>query len=504
MSLASILEYYAATQPDRTAVICGDERESYGSLAQKSRKFAAYLQSRGVVAGQTVAVLMPSNIDFIPCFFGVLAAGAVPVPLNPMFRAREIEQILADSRSAYMIYDSDLLEEGKGASESIAVTLVAARDLRDSAIAPLPQVVARHDDDVALVLYTSGSTGNAKGVMLTHRNLLSNIESTAVSPFAFHEDDVLMGCLPLSHTFGLICGMSVCFRTGARMILLPRFEPGEALRQMQKHACTVLMAVPTMLIALLENASLSSVGPTNLRRVYSGGSALPVEVLQDFERVFGCRIYEGYGLTEASPVIAYNQPGRETKNGTVGFPIPGVEVGISDPEFEHEIRLLPHGRIGEIVARGENIMLGYLDRPKETSRVLVDGWLRTGDLGVIDGEGYLSIVDRIKDMIIRGGYNVYPREIEMLLVTHPLVKQAAVVGIPDDRMGEEICAVLVPRVGETLDVEQVAEIDEWLRGRLARYKHPRSIEVVDRLPVGMTGKISKPALLETLAGRRKV
>jgi long-chain acyl-CoA synthetase len=358
---------------------------------------------------------------------------------------------------------------------------------------PIGHAVPRAPGDIALVLYTSGTTGEPKGAMLTHLNVTMNVNTTMLAPFDLRPDDVLLGCLPLFHTFGQICGMNTCLRAGATMVLMPRFEAAAALDLLELHRCTVFMGVPTMYIALLE-ASAGDRRLPHLDRAFSGGSALPVKVLEDFQDRFGCRIYEGYGLTETSPVVAYNQKAWPCKPGTVGRPIWGVDVEIARADVEGRVELLPAGEVGEIVVRGHNVMAGYLNRPAATAEVIVDGWFRSGDLGVKDADGYLSIVDRKKDMVLRGGYNVYPREVEEVLVRHPAVAQVAVVGVPDDRCGEEVCAVVVARPGCAPDAALGAEIVAWSRQRLAAYKYPRRVEFVDALPLGPSGKVLKREL----------
>ncbi|MET9293686.1 long-chain fatty acid--CoA ligase [Streptomyces sp. NPDC003077] len=367
--------------------------------------------------------------------------------------------------------------------------------------APVP----RAPDDTAVILYTSGTTGRPKGVMITHCNLIANIETTMVSPFDMRPDDVLLGCLPLFHTFGQICGMGTCFRAGATMVLTRRFTAEGALELMRAERCTVLMGVPTMYVALLEAAARQPDRPRldrprldrpRLDRAYSGGSALPVRVLEEFEAAFGCPIYEGYGLTETSPCVAYNQKAWPRRPGTVGKPIRGVRAEIARADAEHRIELLPPGEVGEIVVRGHNVMAGYLDDPEATAAAIVDGWFRSGDLGVKDADGYLSVVDRKKDMIIRGGYNVYPREVEETLVHHPAVAHAAVIGLPDARHGQEICAVIVPRPHIARPDPALAEdIVRWTKQRIAAYKYPRRVEFVDSLPLGPSGKVLKRELL---------
>jgi len=321
-----------------------------------------------------------------------------------------------------------------------------------------------------------------------------NVNTTVLAPFAFREEDVLFGCLPLSHTFGQICGMCTCFRAGATMVLVQRFDPAQALELMIAQRCTVFMGVPSMYIALLEAASTHSRRPP-LDRAYSGGASLPVKVLREFQETFGCPIYEGYGLTETSPVVAYNQKPWPVKPGTVGRPIWGVDVEIARADIEDRIELLPMGEAGEIVIRGHNVMAGYLNRPDATAEAIVDGWFRSGDIGTKDADGYLAIVDRKKDMVLRGGYNVYPREIEEVLVRHPAIAQVAIIGVPHDVHGEEVCAVVVPSPGQTPGAELSEQIVRWSKERLATYKYPRIVKFVEGFPLGPSGKVLKRELV---------
>jgi long-chain acyl-CoA synthetase len=506
LSLAAVLAESAARRPRHPAVVHGPAEVTYETLWRRARQYAA---DRGIRPGDRVALLIGSELAFPMAYFGALALGATVVPVNTLLKAHEIEYVLRDARCAALVCSGPLLGEGRGAAAEAGVPLltVSADDepgavrldaLADRA-APVAGCVPRAPDDLALVLYTSGTTGRPKGAMLTHLSVTLNVTVGMLSPFDFRADDVLLGCLPLFHTFGQICGMATCFRAGATMVLMDRFDAARALDTMAEHGCTVLMGVPTMYIELLEAAAADPRRPP-LDRAFSGGSALPVPVLEKFEEVFGCRIYEGYGLTETSPVVAYNQRAWPCRPGTVGKPIWGVEVGIARADREDGIELLGPDEVGEIVVRGHNVMAGYLGRPEATAEVLVDGWFRSGDLGVLDKDGYLSVVDRKKDMVLRGGYNVYPREVEDVLMRHPAVAQVAVVGVPHSRYGEEVCAVVRTRPGARPGPELGAELVAWSRERLAAYKYPRRVEFVDAFPLGPSGKILKRELTARLSG----
>ncbi|MEU9479925.1 long-chain fatty acid--CoA ligase [Streptomyces sp. NPDC048191] len=493
ISLAAVLAESAARRPGHPALVCGEDVLTYDQLWLRARRFAAVLAEDGVGCGDTVALLLPNSPHFPMAYYGALALGATVVPVHTLLKADEIEYVLRDCGAGLLVCDDTLPGEGAEAAARAGVPLLAARRLaaRARRAVPVADWVPRAPDDIAVVLYTSGTTGRPKGALLTHLGLVLNITVSMVSPFAFDADDVLLGALPLSHTFGQICGMGVCFRAGATLVLMPAFDAARAVGLMTEHRCTVFMGVPTMYLALLENG-----GPPGsaLRRAYSGGSALPVKVLEDFEREFGCPIYEGYGMTETSPVIAYNQPGLPRRPGTVGFPVWGVRAEIARADLEERVELLPAGEVGEVVVRGHNVMAGYLGRPEATAAAVVDGWFRSGDLGVKDKDGCLTIVDRKKDMVLRGGYNVYPREVEEVLLRHPAVAQAAVIGVPDPRYGEEVCAVVRTVPGTAAGPALGAEISAWARERLAAYKYPRRVEFVEAFPVGASGKVLKREL----------
>ncbi|MEU7021262.1 AMP-binding protein [Streptomyces sp. NPDC046203] len=525
-SVASVLAEAAARRPAHPALVFGDRSYSYAELWDGALRYAAALRARGLGPGDRVALLLPNTPAFPMAYFGTLALGCTAVPVHEQSRAPEIGHVLTDSGAAALICAGSLLPEAADAARAAGTMLLGVHDEgdrteelpwldRESAYAsPLDGLVPRAPEDIAVVLYTSGTTGAPKGVMLTHRSVLMNITTTARTPFAFDQDDVLLGTLPLSHTFGQICGMGVCFHAGATLVLMDRFCGTRALDLMASHGCTVVMGVPTMYLALLDAAGPDA-RELPLKRAYSGGSSLPPAVLRRVEETLGAPVYEGYGLTETSPSVSYNQPGSERRPGTVGLPIPGVEVGIAPANTANtadtadtadsadsahsantadRIRLLPAGEPGEIVVRGHGLMAGYLNRPEATAEVLVDGWLRTGDIGVRDEDGYLRVLDRKKDVVIRGGYNVYPREVEEILLGHPAVAQAAVVGVPHDRLGEEVCAVVRTVPGVRPDPGLAEEITAWCGTRLARYKSPRRIAFTGAFPVGATGKVLKGEL----------
>lgn len=351
---------------------------------------------------------------------------------------------------------------------------------RLAASTPVREPVPRADDDLAIVLYTSGTTGQPKGAMLTHANMSTNAATVDETLLLATPSDVIMGCLPLFHVFGLTCALNAAVAAGASLVLLPRFDPAAALDLIARHSVTIFEGVPTMYNGLLSVPGEHDT--TSLRTCISGGAALPVELLHSFEKTFGCQILEGYGLSETSPVVSFNHPNAERKPGSIGVPVRGAEVRIVDDSGAD----VPTGEIGEIAIRGEGVMAGYLGRPEATAEAIPDGWFRSGDLARRDEDGYIFIVDRKKQLIIRGGYNVYPREVEEVLYQHPAVAEVAVIGIKDARLGEEVGAAITPRAGVEIDLD---EVKEFCKSQLAAYKYPRRLWLVDELPKGATGKI---------------
>ena len=348
---------------------------------------------------------------------------------------------------------------------------------------PDPEVADVAADDTAVILYTSGTTGKPKGAELTHRNLRMNVEA-AVHLFSLGVGDMIFGGLPLFHSFGQTCTMNAAVRAGACVTLLPRFDPEKALQIIERDSCTVFEGVPTMYGALLNHPDRDKVDVSCLRVCASGGASLPVEILKGFEETFGCKVLEGYGLSETSPIASFNHPDRERKPGSIGTPLEGVEFRLVDDEGNE----VEPGEIGEILIKGHNVMKGYWERDDATAESIKDGWFATGDMAKVDDDGYYFIVDRKKELIIRGGYNVYPREVEEVLYEHPAVREAAVVGIPHDEWGEEVGAAVALKEGESVEPD---ELIAFVKEQVAGYKYPRKIWIVDELPKGPTGKILK-------------
>jgi long-chain acyl-CoA synthetase len=512
LTIASILAESAVRHADRTAVVLGDLRLTYAQLWGHAKQYAAVLREKGIGPGDKVALLLPNTPHFPLAYFGTLALGAVAVPVHALLKAEEIQYVLEDSGAKALVCAAPLMGEGAKGAELAGVPVLGVMDspgggdsdatverIDNAALqaTPIDALVPREPEDTAVILYTSGTTGTPKGAEITHLNVTMNVVASAMHSFDIGPDDVVLGCLPLFHTFGQTCCMNTAFYVGASVVMLPRFDGAQALELLVKEKCTIFMGVPTMYVGLLEAAKTSEHRP-RLKSALSGGAALPVPILEKFVEVFGTEVLEGYGLTETSPVATFNQVGFEPKPGTVGKQIWGVEVEVAKAEVDEAIELLPTGELGEIVVRGHNVFKGYLNKPDATKAAIVDGWFRTGDLGTKDQDGYVSIVDRKKDMVIRGGYNVYPREVEETLLRHPAVGQVAVFGLPDPQYGEEVSAAVIrdPAGGEVTE----QELSAWAKEKLAAYKYPRRIFFVDAFPLGPSGKVLKRELQEQFKG----
>ncbi|MGW2889844.1 long-chain-fatty-acid--CoA ligase [Streptomyces griseoruber] len=485
-NLAGFLVDTAERQPARPALRLGERVMAYAELDRASARAAALLRAEGVRPGDRVALMLPNVPEFVVLYYGVLRAGAVVVPMNPLLKARETAYHLTDSGASLLFEWHQAPGEGAQGAAAAGVRRLAVEPAAFAELLtghePLAGVADTDDADVAVLLYTSGTTGRPKGAALTHGGLRHNTEVNTVQVQRMTPDDVVVGCLPLFHIFGQICTMSVAVRAGASLTLVPRFEPQAVLDAIARDRATVFEGVPTMYAALLQHPSEADV--STLRMCISGGASLPVEILHGFERRFGCAILEGFGMSETSPVVTFNHPDRPRKAGSIGTPIQDVQVRLLDEKGQD----VPAGEVGELAVRGPNVMKGYWNRPEETAAAVPDGWLRSGDLARQDEDGYFYIVDRKKDMIIRGGYNVYPREIEEVLHEHPAVALAAVVGVGHAHLGEEIAAAVVLRPGARATPD---ELREFVKERVAAYKYPREIWLMDRLPTGPSGKILK-------------
>jgi len=485
-NLSSHLDQAAADQPDRVALRMDDLVLTYAQLREAAGRVSRLLSSSGIEPGDRVGLMLPNVPAFPIAFYGALAAGAVVVPMNPLLKSREVGYYLSDSGARVVLaWQSAAGEAAKGAADAGAQAItVATPDLADllADYAPATEQPGREDDDDAVILYTSGTTGKPKGAQLTHANLVRNAELTARTLLKNDPDDVMMGCLPLFHVFGLTCGLNATVVAGGTLTLLPRFDPAKALEIIQRDKVTIFEGVPTMYAALLHHPEADPAMAATLRVCVSGGASMPVEILRGFEEKFGCIILEGYGLSETSPVASFNHPDRVRKPGSIGTPIEGVQMRLIDDTGQTAAA----GEIGEIAIRGHNVMKGYWGKPEATAEAITDGWFRTGDLAKVDSDGYYYIVDRKKDLIIRGGYNVYPRELEEVLHEHPAVAEVAVVGIPHPDLGEEVGAAVALKPGASATA---AELREFAKDKVAAYKYPRQVWLVTSLPKGPTGKI---------------
>ena len=485
-NLAHLLTESARRYPDRPALRVDDIVITYAELDALTARAAGRLQARGVQPGDRVALALPNVLAFPVLYYGILRTGATVVPMNPLLKAREIEHHFRDSGAALALVWRTVADDAHTAAAETGTDVVVVDHDTVVAVAewPIqPAVAARGDEDTAVILYTSGTTGTPKGAQLTHANLHRNAV-TFVEMFDFGPDDVVAGCLPFFHAFGQSNALNAAITSGASISLVKRFDAARVLQLLDEHHVTVFEGVPTMYVAMLATADdLGPVDTSGLRMCISGGAALPVEVLTGFEERFGAPILEGYGLTETSPTATFNRLGR-TKPGSIGLPIDGVEIKLVDKHGAD----VPCGQIGEILIRGHNVMKGYWQRPDATAAAIVDGWFHTGDMAVCDEDGFYFIVDRKKDIIIRGGYNIYPRELEELLYEHPAVLEAAVIGVPHPTHGEEVAAAITLRTGAQVTPE---ELRDYLRARVAPYKYPRHLWFVDQLPKGSTGKILK-------------
>ncbi len=517
LNLAFFLEESARKYPDRDAVVLGEKRLTYAQVNGAANQVANLLVARGVRPGDKVA-LSCLNLPYFPIvYYGILKAGGVVVPLNVLLKGREVAYHLADSDAAYYLafegtealpmgveayagYEQ-AVAEGAPCRGFLMITADPSADPPIEGVETLGSALAGHPphfhtvetspNDPCVILYTSGTTGQAKGAMLSHSNLVMNAIATNDMFAAQRGAETHLIALPLFHTFGATVQMNGGFACAATLVLLPRFDAAQAVALLEREAVTIFAGVPTMwwglLGALTDDVDVALIA-SNLRVAMSGGSSLPVEIIRSVKERFGVQILEGYGLSETSPVATFTDAAFDPRPGSIGRPIWGIECKLIDDDWNTVDGV---GELGEIAIRGHNIMLGYYNRPDATAAVMRDGWFRSGDLGKRDEDGFYYIVDRAKDMIIRGGFNVYPREIEEVLMTHEGVSLAAVIGVPDEEHGEEIKAFVIPVAGAVVTAE---ELVAWGKDQMAAYKYPRSVEFVASLPMTATGKILKREL----------
>jgi long-chain acyl-CoA synthetase len=504
LNLALLLEQSTRRNPGKLAVIFDDYKLRYAEVNGAANKVANALVKMGVQRGDKVAIMLPNTPHFPICYYGILKAGATVVPLNVLLKHNEVQYHLDDSDSVAMIaFEGFLGEAAKGfrSAESCRNLVVVQAPGSTNALpegassfnqimadeAPAFDTVQTSPSDTAVILYTSGTTGRPKGAELSHFNMFFNAMVGVEKLLGVKEDEVGLAVLPLFHSFGQTCVMNSLLYGGATLTLLPRFEPLKALEIIQRDKVTYFAGVPTMYFYLLNHPEAKGYDLSSLRLCVSGGSAMPVEVMQAFNTKHNVKIIEGYGLSETSPVASFNHLDRPAKPGSIGTPIWGVEMRAVTPDGKS----VAAGELGEIVIRGHNVMKGYYKRPEATAESIRGGWFYTGDLAKVDEDGYFFIVDRVKDMIIRGGFNVYPREIEEVLYGHPAVAEAAVIGVPDEALGEEVKAVVALKPGQSAEAQ---DLIDYCKERLAAYKYPRSVEIRDTLPKTATGKILKREL----------
>lgn len=507
LNIAIILESAAREHPARDALVFEGQRISYAELECRAGRVAANLAAAGIVAGDHVALACLNRPEFVIAYYGILKVGATVVTVSALLKAREIAYQLADSDAVALIaYGGETGGLGEEVRKAAAQTpscrhvwYIGARDGEQDFTALTTGEgavtgVDRQADDTAVILYTSGTTGNPKGAELTHLNIMMNVIAIARERPVMVERPVSLVALPLFHVFAQTCLMHTGLYQGSALVLMQRFVAREAIDLIIAENITGFAGVPTMFRAMLDDPSLTETDIAALKRVVkaasSGGSSLAPELQKRFSERFGVPMIDGYGCTETSPVACFLHEGQAYRPGSCGQVAFGVQLRVIDPDGA----VLPAGSVGELCVKGHGVMKGYYKRPEDTARVLRDGWYHTGDLARIDEDGYVYIVGRLKELIIRGGFNVYPAEVEAVLMTHPGVGMAAVVGVPHETHGEEIMAVVSPRHGMTLDAE---ELRGWAKEQMAAYKYPRLIEVREHLPLGPTGKVLKRDLRPT-------
>jgi long-chain acyl-CoA synthetase len=481
-NLAGLLEDAASGHAESDALVLDGLASSYGSLREDAVRFAGAFRERGVEAGDRVAIVLPNGPVWVAAYYGALRIGAVVVPLSPLLRDPEIEQRLGDSEPRVLLAPAERSGPLEASLAGLGVLSLQPDDADGAP--PVEELVERADADPAVILYTSGTTSGPKGAELSHGAMRWTAHLLAGPLLRLGPEDVVFGAAPFSHIFGQTGCLNASFAAAARLVLMPRFEAASALELIRETGVTVFLGVPTMCIALLEAAERVDEVPT-FRVAHTGGAPLPVETLRAFGERFECEVLEGYGLTETAGGVVSHLSGQRCKPGSVGTAVDGAEARIVDADGLD----VAAGTAGEVLVRTPGALSRYWRRPTETAAALSsDGWFATGDVGYLDEDGYLFLIDRKKDLILRGGYSVYPREIEEVLYQHPAVVECAVVGVPDARLGEEVVAVVVPREGVPFDA---AELRAFVRERVAAYTYPRLVVAVETLPKGPSGKILK-------------
>jgi len=524
IALHQLLELACIKYEENTATVFFDQEMTYGEIRDHVRRLATALKRMGVEKGDRVALMLPNCPQMVISYYAVLEAGAVVTNISPLHVEREIEYELNDSGAETMIYldlfhsrvaavkdntplkrsivtgITDYMESPMDVAAEKDSTTSFFRDVIRSSTPDLLNIEVDPLEDLAALQYTGGTTGVAKAVMLTHRNLLANVMQITAWGREFIErgKDVYLDVIPFFHSYGQTVGMNNAVFNGAKMLLIPNFEINIMLQAIKKYQPNFFPGVPTLYIAVLNHPDALAYGVDKIKLCNSGSAPLPIEVHHQFSRISGGLFCEGYGLSEASPVTHSNPIIGMKKIGSVGIPIPDTEAKIVDPDDDTVERGI--NEPGELLIRGPQVMKGYWNKPEETAATLKGGWLHTGDIATMDEDGYFYIVDRVKDMIIAGGFNIYPREIDEVLFEHPKVEEAVAVGVPDEYRGETVKAFVVLKAGETASEE---EIMEFCRERLAAYKAPRQVEFRAELPKTLVGKVLRRALLEEELERRK-
>jgi long-chain acyl-CoA synthetase len=493
MNLSNFLSETARRMPDHAAIHFEGLTATFSELDRRVDALARGLGRLGLEPGDRCVLMMPNSVNWVLAYYALARLGAVVVPVNPVYKKGELNHIFSDSEARAFIGHTDYLEEPVPVIDSlpdmririaegprVPVGFTPLEELFDETGEPEP--AGTDPDDPCAIIYTSGTTGLPKGAVLTHGNLMGDVKAVAGLRRS-EPGDVVLLVLPLFHIYGQTHALNLSFYSGLTIRMWEHFDAAEVLAAIEEEESTILYAVPTMINRLVELAATSPPGRSSLRFCVSGGSSLPVEVMKRFENTFDTWIMEGYGLTECSPTCLENPPGR-TRPGSIGFPVPGFEARIVD-DIDSDVT---PGDVGELIIRGPGVMKEYLNQPEATATTLRGGWLHTGDLARRDEDGYTYIVDRKKELIIRGGYNVYPREIEEVFYEHPAVMEVAVMGVPHPDLGEEVAAAVVLRPGAEATAD---ELRGFVKERVAPYKYPRVIKFVDELPRSSSGKILK-------------
>lgn len=494
MNLADFLNDTAKRIPDHPAVRFEKDLVTYEEMNRRVDGLARGLTRLGLRAGDFCVLMMPSSLNWILVYYALAELGAVVVPVNFLYRQGELGYIFSDSGARAFIGNGEYLKEALSAMDSLPQMdlRIAEGDDLPPGFVSLESLFDMNGDfktrptdgeDPLAVIYTSGTTGRPKGAVLTHKSMMTDAQAVARVRHT-EPEDVVLGVLPLFHIYGQTHSLNISVLLGLTIRLWTSFDAPEVMTAIEEEKSTLLYAVPTMVNRLVELAMKTPPKRSSLRFCISGGASLPVEILHRFEKVFNTTIYESYGLTEFSPTCVENPFGRPTRPGSIGLPIPGFQVRLVD-ELDQDVT---RGEVGELLVSGPAVMKGYLNNPEATEKALRGGWLHTGDLARMDEDGYIYIVDRKKDLIIRGGYNIYPREVEEILYTHPDVLEAAVIGVPHADLGEEVAAAVVLRPEAKTSIE---ELRGYVKERIAPYKYPRIVKFVTELPKTASGKIAK-------------